>query len=203
MMGAYLFPKIFSSFQKKYSHLDIYLHEEGSMSIREQLERDELDFGIIIISGASHNLQLLPMTTSQIVACVPENSSLAAKDRLTKEDIAAANVIMLKEGSFLRQTILGKLKEQSITPNIVLESNQVVTIKGLVASGVGISFLLDMVLEDAPGVKAIPLEVPLFVDVGLAWKKDRYISKAAQSFIDFCRDTLRKHKNKEEDSSQS
>ena len=202
MMGAYLFPKIFSSFQKKYSHLDIYLHEEGSMSIREQLERDELDFGIIIISGASHNLQLLPMTTSQIVACVPENSSLAAKDRLTKEDIAAANVIMLKEGSFLRQTILGKLKEQSITPNIVLESNQVVTIKGLVASGVGISFLLDMVLEDAPGVKAIPLEVPLFVDVGLAWKKDRYISKAAQSFIDFCRDTLRKHKDKEEDLSQ-
>ncbi len=202
MMGAYLFPKIFSSFQKKYSHLDIYLHEEGSMSIREQLERDELDFGIIIISGASHNLQLLPMTTSQIVACVPENSPLAAKDRLTKEDIAAANVIMLKEGSFLRQTILGKLKEQSITPNIVLESNQVVTIKGLVASGVGISFLLDMVLEDAPGVKAIPLEVPLFVDVGLAWKKDRYISKAAQSFIDFCRDTLRKHKDKEEDPSQ-
>ncbi|MDY6299837.1 MAG: LysR family transcriptional regulator [Selenomonadaceae bacterium] len=202
MMGAYLFPKIFSSFQKKYSHLDIYLHEEGSMSIREQLERDELDFGIIIISGASHNLQLLPMTTSQIVACVPENSPLAAKDRLTKEDIAAANVIMLKEGSFLRQTILGKLKEQSITPNIVLESNQVVTIKGLVASGVGISFLLDMVLEDAPGVKAIPLEVPLFVDVGLAWKKDRYISKAAQSFIDFCRDTLRKHKDKEDDPSQ-
>ena len=195
MMGAYLFPKIFSSFQKKYSHLDIYLHEEGSMSIREQLERDELDFGIIIISGASHNLQLLPMTTSQIVACVPENSPLAAKDRLTKEDIATANVIMLKEGSFLRQTILGKLKEQSITPNIVLESNQVVTIKGLVASGVGISFLLDMVLEDAPGVKAIPLEEPLFVDVGLAWKKDRYISKAAQSFIDFCRDTLRKRES--------
>ena len=203
MMGAYLFPKIFSSFQKKYSHLDIYLHEEGSMSIREQLERDELDFGIIIISGASHNLQLLPMTTSQIVACVPENSPLAAKERLTKDDIAAANVIMLKEGSFLRQTILGKLKEQSITPNIVLESNQVVTIKGLVASGVGISFLLDMVLEDAPGVKAIPLEEPLFVDVGLAWKKDRYISKAAQSFIDFCRDTLRKHKDKDEISSQS
>ncbi len=202
MMGAYLFPKIFSSFQKKYSHLDIYLHEEGSMSIREQLERDELDFGIIIISGASHNLQLLPMTTSQIVACVPENSPLAAKERLTKDNIAAANVIMLKEGSFLRQTIFGKLKEQSITPNIVLESNQVVTIKGLVASGVGISFLLDMVLEDAPGVKAIPLEEPLFVDVGLAWKKDRYISKAAQSFIDFCRDTLRKHKDKEEDLSQ-
>ena len=162
------------------------------MSIREQLERDELDFGIIIISGASHNLQLLPMTTSQIVACVPENSPLAAKDRLTKEDIAAANVIMLKEGSFLRQTILGKLKEQSITPNIVLESNQINTLKGLVANGVGITFLLDMVADEMPGLKTLPLADPIFVDVGLAWKKDRYISKAAQSFIDFCKDLLKK-----------
>lgn len=201
-MGAYLFPKIFSSFQKKYPHLDIYLHEEGSMSIREQLERDELDFGIIT-SGASHNLQLLPMTTSQIVACVPENSPLAAKERLTKDNIAAANVIMLKEGSFLRQTILGKLKEQSITPNIVLESNQVVTIKGLVASGVGISFLLDMVLEDAPERQGHPARGATLRRRRSRLEKGSLHSKAAQSFIDFCRDTLRKHKDKDEISSQS
>ena len=48
MMGAYLFPKIFSSFQRRYSHLEIFMHEEGSMSIREQLERDELDFAAVI-----------------------------------------------------------------------------------------------------------------------------------------------------------
>lgn len=55
MIGAYLFPKIFSNFQRLYPHLDIYLYEEGSMAIREQLERDELDFGIVIISDASPN----------------------------------------------------------------------------------------------------------------------------------------------------
>ena len=203
MMGAYLFPRIFSSFQRRYSHLDIFMHEEASMSIREQLERDELDFGILILSGASSRLQLLPMSKNQIVCCVPESSPLAKKKAISMDDVADTKIVMLKEGSFLRQTILSRMKDEGITPNIVLESNQVVTIKGLVASGVGISFLLDMVLEDAPGVKAIPLEVSLFVDVGLAWKKDRYISKAAQSFIDFCRDTLRKHKNKEEDPSQS
>lgn len=197
MMGAYLFPKIFSSFQKTYAHLDIYLHEEGSVSIREQLERDELDFGIIILSGASNRLQMLPITRSQIVACVPESSPLAKKPCLMKEDLMRENVIMLKEGSFLRQTIFGKLHEQNLTPNIILESNQVVTIKGLVASGVGISFLLDMVLEDAPGIHALPLEEPLFVDVGLAWKKDRYISKAAQAFIEFCREALRERQEKQ------
>ena len=192
MMGAYLFPKIFSSFQKRYSHLEIFLHEEASMSIREQLERDELDFGIIIISGASQSLQLLPMSRNQIVCCVPENSPLAQKKSLSLQDVADSSMVMLKEGSFLRQLILGKLEDEGIKPNIVLESNQVGTLKGLVASGVGLAFLLDMVVEDTPGVKVIPLSAPLFVDVGLAWKKDRYISKAAQSFIDFCKEILKK-----------
>ena len=191
MMGAYLFPRICSSFQRRYSHLDIFMHEEASMSIREQLERDELDFGIIISSGASHHLQLLPMSKNQILCCVPEDSPLASKKSLSLQDVTDSKIVMLKEGSFLRQTILGKMKDANITPNIVLESNQIVTLKGLVASGVGITFLLDMVAGNEPGMKAIPLAEPLFVDVGLAWKKDRYISKAAQSFIDFCKDLLK------------
>ena len=190
MMGAYLFPRIFSSFQRRYSHLDVYLHEEGSVAIREQLERDELDFGIIIIPDSSSNLQLLPMARSQIVCCVPEDSDLAARKAVTLQDIEERSLIMLKEGSFLRQTMLQKMKAADVTPNIVLESNQVVTILGLVASGVGNAFLLEMIARDAPGVRAIPLATPVYVDVGLAWKRDRYISRAAQSFIEFSKDIL-------------
>ena len=190
MMGAYLFPKIFSSFQRRYSHLDVYLHEEGSVASREQLERDELDFGIIIIPEAAPNLRLLPMARSQIVCCVQEDSPLAARKAITMQDIEDSSLIMLKEGSFLRQIMLQKMKTADITPNIVLESNQVVTIMGLVASGVGIAFLLDMVVRDVPGIRAIPLATPTHVDVGLAWKRDRYISRAAQSFIDFSKDIL-------------
>ena len=197
MMGAYLFPRIFSSFQRRYSHLDIFMHEEASMSIREQLERDELDFGVIILSGASNRLQLLPMSKNQIVCCVPASSPLAKKKAISMNDVADTKIVMLKEGSFLRQTILGRMKAEGITPNIVLESNQINTLKGLVSNGVGITFLLDMVADETPGLKTLPLADPIFVDVGLAWKKDRYISKAAQSFIDFCKDLLKKdHSNK-------
>ena len=190
MMGAYLFPEIFSSFQRRYPHLDVYLHEEGSVAIREQLERDELDFGIIIIPEAAPNLQLLPMARRQIVCCVPENGDLAARKAITMQDIADHNLIMLKEGSFLRQTMLQKMNVAGITPNIVLESNQVVTIMGLVASGVGNAFLLDMIASGAHGIRPLPLANPVYVDVGLAWKRDRYISNAAQSFIDFSKDIL-------------
>lgn len=190
MIGAYLFPKIFSSFQRRYSHLDIYLYEEGSMAIREQLERDELDFGIVIITDASPNLQLLPMSNNQLLVCVPPSSELTAKQSVSISDLERSDLIMLKEGSYLRHLVFQKLKAANISPNIVLESNQIETVKGLVASDVGVAFLLDFIVHGVTEFKALPLAEPIFVDVGLAWKKDRYISKAAQSFIDFCRETL-------------
>ena len=71
MMGAFLFPKIFSGFQAEHPGLDVLLFEEGSITIREMLERDELDFGIVITSNAASTLSVLPMTRSQLVACVP------------------------------------------------------------------------------------------------------------------------------------
>ena len=77
-----------------------------------------------------------------------------------------------------------------ITPRTVLESGQIVTIKGLVAHEVGIAFLLDFICEDSYEIKAIPFYNPIFVDIGLAWKKEKYVSKAAQAFIDFCKEPL-------------
>ena len=96
----------------------------------------------------------------------------------------------MKEGSYLRQILQERFKTMNISPNIVLESGQVNTIKGLVAHGVGIAFLLDFIISDSPAIKAVPLADPIYVDIGLAWKKERYVSKAAQAFIDFCKNPI-------------
>ena len=186
MMGAYLFPKIFSGFQHLHQGLDVLLFEEGSMSIREKLERDELDFGIVIISNMTPSLNVLPMSRSQLMVCVSSNSPLAKKQSIASKDIARADLIMMKEGSYLREILQERLKQLKITPNVVLESSQIVTIKGLVTHGVGIAFLLDFICDSTEGIAAVPLADPIYVDIGLAWKRDRYVSKAAQAFIDFC-----------------
>ena len=187
MMGAILFPKIFSGFQTLHPALDVMLFEEGSIVIREMLDRDELDFGIVITSNASSSLNILPMTRSQLVVCVPTSSDLAKKKGISNSDIAKSNLIVMKEGSYLRQIIQERLHSVNVSPNIVLESGQITTIKGLVAHNVGIAFLLDFVADSSDGICSVPLEDPIFVDVGLAWKKDRYVSKAAQAFINFCK----------------
>lgn len=187
MMGAILFPKIFSGFQTLHPGLDVMLFEEGSIVIREKLDQDELDFGIVITSNASSSLNILPMTRSQLIVCVPASSELAKKKKISNADIADSNLIVMKEGSYLRQIVQERLHSINVSPNIVLESGQITTIKGLVAHNVGIAFMLDFIADDSAGIASKPLEDPIFVDIGLAWKKDRYVSKAAQAFINFCK----------------
>ena len=187
MMGAYLFPKVFSGFRQIHPHLDVLLYEEGSLSIREKLESDALDFGIIIVPESTPNLNVLRMSRNQLMVCVAQKSPLARKSKITARDIAASDLIMMKEGAYLREVVQSKLAALKISPRTVLESSQIVTIKGLVAHKVGIAFLLDFICENSSDIKAIPFCEPIFVDIGLAWKRERYISNAAQAFIDFCK----------------
>ncbi len=187
MMGAYLFPKVFSGFRQIHPHLDVLLYEEGSLSIREKLESDALDFGIIIVPESTPNLNVLRMSRNQLMVCVAQKSPLARRSKITARDIANSDLIMMKEGAYLREVVQNKLSALKISPRTVLESSQIVTIKGLVAHKVGIAFLLDFICENSSDIKAIPFYEPIFVDIGLAWKRERYVSKAAQAFIDFCK----------------
>ena len=190
MMGAYLFPKVFSGFRHLHPNLDVLLYEEGSLTIREKLESDELDFGIILVPPLTPNLNVLKMSRNQLMVCVAKDSPLARKINIKPADIAASDLIMMKEGSYLREVVQSKLTALKISPRTVLESGQIVTIKGLVAHKVGIAFLLDFICAHSTDIKAIPFYEPIFVDIGLAWKKEKYVSKAAQAFIDFCKQPL-------------
>ena len=190
MMGAYLFPKVFSGFRHLHPNLDVLLYEEGSVTIRDKLESDELDFGIILVPDNAPNLNVLKMSRNQLMVCVSEKSPLAKKKSITPKDIAASDLIMMKEGSYLRQIVQDKLSALKISPRTVLESGQIVTIKGLVAHQVGIAFLLDFICQNSHDITSIPFYEPIFVDIGLAWKKEKYVSKAAQAFIDFCKQPL-------------
>ena len=190
MIGAYLFPRICSDFQKVYPGLSIYLYEEGSMAIRENLEAGELDFGIIILSDIPATLNTFPMCSSELVTCVPTDSSLASRSTLRLSDFDKQNLIVMKQGSFIRRMLADRFATQGISPNVILESNQIEIIKQLVENGVGLACLLDCVTQNAQNFRVLPFKNPKLFDIGLAWKKSRYLSKAASAFMDFCKNAL-------------
>jgi len=189
IMGAVLFPTAFARFQKAYPSIRITVLEEGSLSIRNRLESGDLDIGIMITSNLPPRLESVPITTGQILVCLPPGHALGERASIPFGGLKEQPFILFREDTYSRRIILEECTKFGFTPRIVFSSSQIGTVLELVRQGVGISFFIEEVVPSQAGILTRPLAEPLFLVAGLAWNRERYLSKAARAFIDSFRKT--------------
>ncbi|WP_298838400.1 LysR family transcriptional regulator [Clostridium sp.] len=185
MIGTFIFPIVFIKFKQLYPNIKLNITEYGSIETRQMIEKGDLDLGLII--GDSHNkiLTSLPILNSELLVCLKKEHPLRKKSTITFEDIKNEPIILLKEGFYIREKILESFNEKHVQPNIILSSNHLETIKGLVINGVGISFLLKEIVEDNDKITKIPLKTTIPIKIALVWRKNCCLSAVAKTFIDF------------------
>ena len=188
MIGSYLFPEILAGFKKLYPHLQLSIYEESSFAIRQLLEKGELDIGIVNLFQPTQFLQALVIAKEEFVVCLPLTHPLKNLHSIALRELKDEPFILFKPGAYNRQIILDECRKLDFVPTIILETDQIETMKGLVAKGAGICFLIEEIARKGTDYVAIPLANPLYLEFGIAWKKDKYLSMAAQAFISFITD---------------
>jgi DNA-binding transcriptional LysR family regulator len=193
VIGAYFFPAALARFQKMHPRVQVAVIEEGSLSLRKRLARGELDLTMMITSQASSHLETVPVSKGQLLACFSRHNPLGKLDKIPFARLQDQPFIMFREDTYSRKMILDECARNRFTPRIVFTSSQIETVMGMVGHGVGISFLLDTIVTKYPEVVGRPLSKPLLLEAGLAWSRDRYLSKAARllmnSFLEAPQDT--------------
>ena len=186
MIEAYLFPDIFSCFKRQYPGLNLIAFEESSsLDAAGKLEKNELDLAIIILPEHSDTLKILCMIQEQLLLCMHTKHPLANHQTVSFDQLKNEQFILLKEGSYQHHVTVSRCRRKNFLPNTIFSSNQITTIKGLVANGVGISLLMEMVVRNDPEIAVASLAEPICFDIGLAWKKEKTLSVAAQTFVKF------------------
>ncbi len=180
VIGAYFFPAALARFQKMHPRVQVAVIEEGSLSLRKRLARGELDLTMMITSQASSHLETVPVAKGQLLACFSRFNPLGKLEKIPFARLRDQPFIMFREDTYSRKMILDECARNRFTPRIVFTSSQIETVMGMVGHGVGISFLLDTIVTKYPEVVGRPLSKPLLLEAGLAWSKDRYLSKAAR-----------------------
>lgn len=189
MIASYLFPDIFSCFKQAYPGLKLIAFEEtSSLDAAAKLEKDELDLAIIILPENSETLNTLVITQEQLVLCTHPNHPLRQQKSVRFDQLKNEQFILLKEKSYQHQIVISRCLRQHFVPNTILSSNQIKTIKNLIANGSGISLLMTMVVRNDPQIAVVPLQEPIAFDIGLAWKKDKCLSNASIAFIKFIKE---------------
>ncbi len=168
------------------------LHPEIKFEIDQYNNRgnNEEDYDIMLDSSLVKNDGPYTKTLlrEKILLVIPKGHPLLEKSHIYLKDIAEESFIMLPKKSTLHKIIVSSFHDIGFYPNIIFETNNPSTISALIQSGMGISLLPAITWEDI-GENAIefrPIEdFPLYRYITLSWRRNGYLSKAADLFKNF------------------
>ena len=185
MMGSYFFPEVVMAFKTRYPDLKLTLVEAGTRSIRKMLLNGELDLGVINCDDVPNDLHVDHLFTSQMVAVVGSEHELAGRMNLNFEEFFQYELVMFKHGYFHRDFLDQVSEENGLVMKSSFETNLLPMILSIVKREFAITALLDLVTEYENGIVGIPFTPPVTLDLGLAWRKEGYLSIADRTFIEF------------------
>jgi DNA-binding transcriptional LysR family regulator len=175
-------PGLLSSFHEAHPGITVRVREGSAPDILAGVRRDELDVAFTGVEpeALEDGLAGERMLGEELVLITPPDHR-----PLALEDLEGVPFIGYRRGSALRDTV-----DRALTapPEIVFESDELVSVRELVARGLGVSIVPRSTVDaDGPPVaaNAIALERPLT----LVWRERRQ-PPAAGAFLSFVRGAL-------------
>lgn len=191
--GSHILPLVLPVFQSRYPEIEIVLVEETSANLEALTSSGQTDICLLSLPIDHSALIYQILIEEEICLAVPPQHHLAS---LNNEDNSPIHMSMLKDEPFIllkkgqgfRQITIDLCKGAGFEPRIVFESSNIETVQSLVAAGMGIALVPRMVTRDR-GISSAPTYFSLAEPrptrtLVIAYRKGRYLSKAAEAFID-------------------
>jgi LysR family hydrogen peroxide-inducible transcriptional activator len=176
-----LLPPILTAFRKIYPKIEVQLKEQSSPDLAKDLEQGEIELAIMDEAGLRPGLAHQTILEEELLLALPTKHPLAGKKSLHLKQVAEEPFILMKTGHGFRQITLDLYRKAGLEPKVVFESGGIETVQALVAAGLGISLVPQMVAK-YPGVGYSTLGQPKAQrTLSLAWRKKAPLSSAAEA----------------------
>jgi DNA-binding transcriptional LysR family regulator len=183
----YVLPEVFSKFKALFPNVQIQVDRSYGSKVVEAVHDNMADFGITQLPVQEKKLQVVKIHADEIRAIVSPQHPAAAKRAITPKDLIGIPLLLPKSGTTRsRLNSWFETVEEELHVSMELDSTEM--IKRFVMAGLGISFLAaSHCREEAEVGKivALPLGPEAMIRrLGLIYRKDKALSKAALGFID-------------------
>lgn len=196
-LGVSYIPDLINGFVKEHPDISFQLHQNGTNAILNQLVKGEIDLCMLSLNENIPQIEWNYLWSEELVIIVPSDHHLAKNKYIELEQIANEPLVSFKEGYSIRKTIDDLLKKADITTRITFEGEEVHTIIGLVAAGLGVAFIPDTKGINQKGIKLLHVKSDECKrDIGIAKVKGRYISPAVSKFWQYVIDIFHEVKSK-------
>ena len=161
------------------------MFEDTTEKLAQQLEDGTLD--LVIASGSDEipNLARHSLGREALLLLVPEKHRLARRKSIKWSDLAEEKFLLLHDEHSLSIQVRQLLAANHLKPELVLRGAQLVTIARMVAAGLGVTVIPQMMAETefVKGCIAVPFARPIPTrELTLLRNPLRAESKAAAAF---------------------
>jgi DNA-binding transcriptional LysR family regulator len=183
----HILPEVFAEFKKLYPKVSVNVKRSEHTSILECIIDNSVDFGIVSLPVHDKRLTTVLIHRDELVIIASPKHPISKLKSLLVADLARQQLLVPKMGR-TRDTIERLFDDQKVRPAISMELDSSELMKRFVAANVGIGFIARSNVEQDVGAGTlVELPVPgsqIRRDLGLVFRKDKALSRAARAFID-------------------
>jgi len=190
-IAGYFLPPLLSRFWRSFPGITVRLHEFERDAIEQSLMSGSVDAAVMLVSNlhdrSSIRSRLLMRSPRRLWTCA--NHPLLHKDSVKLADLASEPYLMLTVDEAERSAMRYWQRTPHV-PNVIFRTISVEAVRSMVATGMGITILSDMVYRPWSleghriDLKRLDDDVHT-MDVGLAWNSKTRLSPAARAFCEF------------------
>lgn len=108
---------------------------------------------VAVVAGQHEQLELRPLFTDELLAVVPADHPLAARDAVRPRDLADEPFILTRAGC--ERLVLAALGSQGAAPNVRHEVTEAPSIIAMVGEGLGVSVMPGLAATNPPATVAL------------------------------------------------
>ena len=187
-VGLHVMSRCMSDFLKTYPKAKVRLEFLHPQKVYQAVHDAEVDLGILSYPTATREIEVIPLRSETMVLACPASHLLASKKSVTFRDLNGVDFIGFDLDLPIRKEIDQHFRKLNIAVNLLMEFDNIETIKQAVETGLGVSILPAPTIRtenEAGLIKMIPITSPIITrPIGIIHKAKKLFSPIAKKFIE-------------------
>ncbi len=189
----YVLPNVFSEFRRRFPAVQLQVVRSYGSHVVEAVMDNSADFGLTQLPVEEKRLQVVGVHRDELRLMVPAGHPLAKQQAVAPQDLLPFYLVLPKQGK-TRTRLDQWLEPVEDELRISMELDSTEVMKRFVLAGLGVSFLAASTCSEeiaAGKLRGIPLAPEAMIRrLGLIYRKDKALSKAALGFIQVVLDNV-------------
>jgi DNA-binding transcriptional LysR family regulator len=183
----YILPRVFSEYKKRFPNVQILVDRSFGSRVVDAVVDNQADFGITQLPVKEKRLQIAKIHADEIKVIVPAKHPLAGRTQVLPQDLREYPMLLPKTG-MTRSRLSAWLEPVEEDLHISMELDSTEMIKRFVLAGLGVGFSAGAhCREELRTGTLVGMSLgpdPMLRQIGLIYRKDKALSKAALGFIE-------------------